>query len=390
MSTQGLRLLHIAPHAHGYGGIETLLARHATYEPANGFDSWQLGLFEKSTAAGGERYSPQRFSWRETPRRMRRAMSSAMVEREGSVVIWHNAWGLPWFADLDHSMRRIVVMHANPSYFAGWLPKIRRWIDGVLTVSKAGADAVKALLPGWADHRVAYLPLPIEPPREVDLGRPLCRPWLIGCAGRLARTQKRWERLVPFVAELARLGVNFRLEIVGRGPLQQRLAARWRDDSRIAVLGFLEKPEFWRTMQQWDGAVFFSDTEGGPLVLLEAMAVGVVPFYPAIGGSAGDDYVPRIDPRCHYPAADPVSAARRICDVLNSPAGKIRELRARAHALVLPHCDGGYESTFAGFVRHIAALPRISVPSRADRRSRWTDLLPLGLVTRAFPRSLWQ
>jgi glycosyltransferase involved in cell wall biosynthesis len=186
------------------------------------------------------------------------------------------------------------------------------------------------------------------------------------------------------------MGLPFRIEVVSDGPLRGWLERRLGSDPAVQFLGWQKTADYWRRMQDWDAAVFFSDHEGGPLVLLESMAAGVIPFYPAIGGSLGDEYVPRLDPRCYYRAGDPVAAARALRDVLASPPEFLAGLRSRAQAIAGPHGSGGYEAVFGEFIRRIAVLPRISREPGPGRPERLTDWLPLGLITRAFPAALWR
>jgi glycosyltransferase involved in cell wall biosynthesis len=388
MKAGAIKLLHIAPRARGVGGIESLLARHAEWDGVAGFDAAQIGLFDRRDRSA-ERFQAMAFGGGDTPRAMRRELHQAVRGYAGRVVVWHNAWGLPWFAELDGAARRIVCLHAHRSYFESWLPSVRRYIDGILAVSPGIARDAAELLPGWPAERLACLPLPIAPPEKLELTRPEREVWVIGCAGRLARPQKRWDRLVPCVAELRRLGLRFRLEIIGDGPLRPWLERRFRGDRAVSFLGFVDDAEYWRRMQSWDAALFFSEVEGGPIVLLEAMAAGVLPVYPAIGGSTGDDYAPQIDPRCYYAAGDPLAAARNLHALLALPRAELTAKRALARALAQPHTAGAYEARFAEFVPRIVALPRISEAGTARRRL-WADTLPLGLITRVLPGHLWR
>lgn len=387
MNASRIKLLHVAPRARGIGGIETLLARHARTDGAH-FDATQIGLFDRD-GRGETRFAAQGFGWRDTPRAMRAALRPALAQQAGSVAVWHNAWGLPWFADLDAAERRIVVLHAHRDYFAEWLPAVREQLDGILAVSPAIARDAAEMLPGWALERIDVLPLPIAPPVGLRADRRTSGPWVIGCAGRLARAQKRWDRLVPCVAELRRLGLDFRLEIIGDGPLRAELERAYRADAAVTFLGFVDEAEYWRRLATWDAALFFSEVEGGPIVMIEAMAAGVLPVYPQIGGSVGDDYAPRIDSRCHYPAGDPVAAARALHALLNLPAEEVEARRERARTLAAPHEGDGYERRFAAFVHRIAGLPRIA-RAPTPRSARWSDVVPLGLITRLFPGQLWR
>lgn len=388
MSATPIRLLHVCPWIRTIGGVETLLARHARADAAHGFDAWQLALFDKIPARADEPYATQAFSWRSTPRGMRRAIARACAVRAGSVIAWHNAWGLAWLADVDASHRRIACLQDSVMHFGPLLPGLAGAVDGVTCLSESAAGAIRAGLPALAPERVAVMPLPIAPPPGLDPDRPERGEWLIGCAGRLVRAQKRWDRLVPFVAELRRLGVSYRIEVISDGPLRPWLERRLGDDPAVRFLGWQGTEDYWRRLQAWDACVSFTDHEGGPIVLLEAMAAGVIPLYPAIGGSLGDDCVPRVDPRCHYPAGNPVAAARALQALLGAPRAEVAAMRRRAREVALAHGPEAYEREFLRFTRFIADSPRISREPTGDRKPRMSDWLPLGLLARAWPSAL--
>jgi glycosyltransferase involved in cell wall biosynthesis len=194
--------------------------------------------------------------------------------------------------------------------------------------------------------------------------------------------------LIPFVAELRRLGLGFRLEILSDGPMRRELERHLGGDSAVRFLGWQNSENYWSHLAEWDAAVFFSDWEGGPIVLLEAMAAGALPVYPSMGGSLGDDYVPLVDPRCYYPAGDARAAARAIDVIAKLPARERSELRDKARRLTSRHRGEKYQATFAAFMRRIATAPRISRADSNVRRSSLTDYLPLGVVTRLFPSAL--
>ena len=389
MNQSPLKLLHVSPWVRTIGGVETLLAHHAREDPGHGFEAWQMALFDKTAVRPSEHYSTQAFSWKSTPHTMRRVMARTLADHAGSVVVWHNAWGVPWFADVDASTRRIICLQDSVTHFGSLLPGLTGMVDGVTCLSESAARSVLDQWPGFPRERLAVMPLPIAPPAELSAVRALRREWIIGCAGRLVRAQKRWDRLVPFVKELRRLGLPCRLEVVGDGPLRQWLKWRLRHDSAIQFLGWQNPADYWRRLQTWDVSVSFTDHEGGPIVLLETMAAGVIPLYPAIGGSLGDDYAAQVDPRCYYPAGDPRAAARSLRELLASPPEQIARMRQRAQELAQPHATPGtYTTAFAGFIRRIAALPRVSSVPDGRRRPQVTDLLPLGLLTRALPGAL--
>lgn len=384
-----IKVTHLAPYARGRGGVETLLTLHAVTDLQRGLDSMQVGLFEKHRDPATRTYRPMEFGGWKTPGFMRRAMATTLATHPGSVTVWHMGWGLPWFADADASARRIVGLHADVGWFSPWLRQVSGLLDGIVVISNGAIADVRRLLPAFPVERIVNLALPISPPSVVDRRPDVGPTWVIGCSGRLERAQKRWDRLVPFVAELRRQGVKFRVEVMGAGRLRPWLERQFRGQDDVRFFDFAGKPEYWRRLETWDAAAFFSDLEGGPIVLIEAMAMGTLPIYPGIGGSLGDDYAPRVDARCHYPPGDPIAAARQLCALLRSAPTEVATLRARAQELARPHCNAGYEKAFAEFVQRIASLPRISAVPTGRVRRRWFDPIPLGLLTRLYPDSVW-
>jgi glycosyltransferase involved in cell wall biosynthesis len=404
MQEKTLKLVHLAAWIRGRGGVETLLERHRAGDARHGLSSTEMALFDGPSRKAADRqytpaspedaltpYSTQQFSWRTTPRGMRRSLARALEPHAAGLVVYHNAWGLPWFADRDGAKRRIAYLHTNENDFGPWLPALAPLVDGVVCVNPLAADAARRLLPALAAERFLTVRLPIEtPPPAASDSRPPRREWVIGCAGRQVRAQKRSERIVPFVGELKRLGVPFRMEILGDGPLRPWLQRRLAAEPAVRFFGWAGKEEFWRRLQSWDVAAFFCDMEGGPILLAEAMAAGALPVYPAIGGTLGDAYAPKIDRSCLYPAGNVKAAAAAVRELLTQPPQRIDEKRLLARELARAHEEADYVADFAAFAHRIAALPRRSREARGQRSTRWVDWLPLGVVTRACPQELWR
>jgi glycosyltransferase involved in cell wall biosynthesis len=387
-----VRVAHIASWVRSIGGVETLLARHAEKDAGGGLSATQFSLFDRPPYGGvrEENYVPLRFNWRSIPWRMRRQISGELARLAGAVTVWHGGWGLPWFADSDHSSRRVVCLWDGPQDFGSWLPQMRPWLDGVISMSQSATDAAREMLPDWPRERFQFLKVPMEFPSELSVARTCRDEWVIGSAGRLVTPQKRCERLVPFVEELRRLKVNYRLEINGDGPMKSWLQQKLGDDKRVEFLGWQDRELYWNRMQDWDAYVSFTDHEGGPIVLLEAMAAGALPVFPAIGGSLGDDYLSDLEVTCQYPAGDPIAAARVMRDLAETPVDVANRVRCVARESATSHTPTQYDADFASFTHSIAAMPRISLKPTGTRSTQWFDWLPLGLITRAFPSALWR
>jgi glycosyltransferase involved in cell wall biosynthesis len=379
MNSPPFRVVHVSPRVQARGGIESLHKNHRRLPLAQTF----VALFDRQPEAWPD-YINLNFTWRTPLWLMRRRFGRILAPYAGSLVVYHNGWGLPLFHDLDAAARRVVFLHGNPAFHAPDLPTFAGLVDGAAGVTPALRDAWQRDLPELTPARTILLRAPVEAPAMAGPARRPGGPVVLGYAGRIEQGQKRLDRLPALLRALDEVELCFRFEVLGdgalRAPLQRKLG------NRVHFHGWLHEDEFWRVLASWDGLVFFSDFEGGAIALFEAMAMGVVPFWPAIGGSWGDIYVPQIDPRCYYPPGDMVTLARAIRQVFLSPVEQLESMRVLARRLVADHSRDAYEAACVAWLRAVMEQPRISIGRR--RRSRPTDLLPLGLVTRAIPRAL--
>jgi len=149
-----------------------------------------------------------------------------------------------------------------------------------------------------------------------ELGLPADRP-VVGTAARLA-PQKGVEYLLRAAAVLRDEGRPVALVIAGDGPLKAPLEKMSRAlgvDTRF--LG--HRPDVAGLLQLFDVFVLPSVTEGLPLVVLEAMAVGCPVVATKVGG------VPEVveDGRTGrlVPAGDPEALAQAVADTLRDRAG---------------------------------------------------------------------
>ena len=389
-SKSPIPVAHVAAWIQSIGGVETLLRYHRQCDTRAGLAASQIALFDKTAIPDEPTYSTQRFSGWFTPHRMRRNLRETFGRMPESVVLWHNGWGLPWFADGDRSRRRIVCWWDSQTHWGPWLEAVKPWVDGVICMSDAAADHVGVLWPELPAERRGVMRVPIEPPSGLGHRPERSGEWVIGCAGRLVHAQKRADRLVPFVAALKKLGVPFRIEVVSDGPLRERLQRELSGEPSVQFLGWQSGDDYWRRVQGWDAMVSFTDHEGGPIVMLEAMAAGALPGFPSIGGSLVADYLPGLDPNCLYPPGEIVTAAARMHALMTMRADDLTRLRQRAQQIAQAHTVGRYHDAFAAFVRRIDCMPRISQPPQKQRGIKLTDFCPLGALTRCSRRSLWQ
>lgn len=365
-----------------------MLRRNWAGDARHGLDSQFLAYFEPDDGRT-ERVRGLGLTWRSTIRQAR-ARFRQRLAAEPEVISYANVWGLPFFADLDRAGRRIGALHGASADMPDHIRQARGLLDGVICVSEPLRELATRLLPELAADRIDIMPNPagrtqVEIPQPPLTGRPL----ILGYSGRLTRGQKRVDRLPLLVGELDRLGVDYRLEILGdgseRAALQRQLAGR----AKVVFHGRREGDAYWATLRQWDVLVFVSDFEGMPVSLLEGLSVGVMPLFPRIG-SGGDAYAARVWPDLLYPAGDLGAAARVLQSLARLSAPEVAELRQRGGEVVRPHLGECDLLAMSAFVRHIHALPRISQATFPRRPFYWSDHCPFGLLRRIYLPGFWR
>jgi glycosyltransferase involved in cell wall biosynthesis len=174
------------------------------------------------------------------------------------------------------SVVRVAQDHMN---LATYKPKLRqsmaRWyprLDAVVTLTAGDAQQYAPLLGG----RTRVLDIPNGVP---DLGghRATLDPKVVISAGRLAR-QKGYDRLLPVWARVAEKRPDWRLEIYGAGPpeIEEPLRRQIEDlgiQGSARLMG--RTSELFQRMAESSLYVMTSRREGLPMVLLEAMGVGL-------------------------------------------------------------------------------------------------------------------
>lgn len=177
---------------------------------------------------------------------------------------------------------------------------------------------------------------------------------LIGAAGRLQRV-KGFDVLIAAFGALGR-DVPARLAILGDGPegaALEREAARLPDPSRVRFAGHVE--DFSSALAALDVLAVPSRHEGMPMVLLEAMALGLPIAAARVGGipeAVVDDVSALL-----VPPEDPAALASALARLARDPALRAR-LGAAARARALS------DFTAERMARETAAVYREAVAER--------------------------
>jgi glycosyltransferase involved in cell wall biosynthesis len=139
---------------------------------------------------------------------------------------------------------------------------------------------------GIKENKITVVYNGIEDPVEEEVSRDYHsddRPIKVLCVGRLIPI-KRYDLVIDAIHILKKEYPNIILSIAGAGPMEQTLKNKidkYGLSDSINILGYVKNTKY--LYQNADMFILFSDTEGSPIVLIEAMAQSL----PIISSSVG-------------------------------------------------------------------------------------------------------
>ena len=152
----------------------------------------------------------------------------------------------------------------------------RRIIDKLKHDSVLGKKKV-------GDVRYGVKMPPLRKKRAIFCGQ---RPLRILYCGRIVEEQKRISLLPLILKDLDKAGLNYEMTLAGNGCELNKMAELlqpWVRRKKVYISGGLDQKAVSQTMAKNDIFLLFSDYEGLPLALLEAMAHGLVPVVSNLG-----------------------------------------------------------------------------------------------------------
>ncbi len=379
-----IKLLHCSPTREDHGGIQSVLAYHHAGDAQLGFAARFLGYFDPAVTWDGDCATLAAGGW-ERVGTVRHRFAAVAGSRPADLAIYHDGWGLDWFAPLDRAARRIIFLHTEWPHADELLRRHGHLVDGFLTVSRAYADRVRRVLPEFPADRIKALPYFVDPPPDFGRDSAVARepgPLRLGYAGRIVAAHKRLDRLPALIAELDGQRVDYVFELAGEGDLRPELQRRLGAHPRVRFLGWQRGEAYWRTLARWDAQVFLSDYEGLARAGMEGMLSGAVLIYPDFSAAAAELLGPQAAAGL-YPVGDMAAAARRIVALAGMGREERQRLGKAAREHLAGHTPAHYNAAYRDFLRGIVARPAVA---RVQPSPAWHDWVPLGLYTRLFPR----
>jgi glycosyltransferase involved in cell wall biosynthesis len=243
----------------------------------------------------------------------------AKIAKLGIRVIILNSWEYNEILDLprkDLTIPVISIVHNDRDVFYEMARLLQDRVSTIVAVSDRIRTKLKAVVPLSRRSIVRYIPYGVEP---VALREPKTsdRPLQLVYLGRIQQEQKRIFDLVPFVTALNALGVNCVLNVIGDGgdvrELFDKLSLR-PGTAQINFWGPVLHREAMQQLSTQDIYLLFSEFEGLPISLLEALTRGVVPVVSQISSGVSEILIDSVNARI-FPIGRADLAAKIVAEL---------------------------------------------------------------------------
>lgn len=268
-----------------FGGIETFLKRIAHCLVGKGHavtivETEEHGEWADDFSAAG--FSVVDILGESLRSRTHHAKRIASSLRRFDVIILNDApYAQAVLGLLPRTTAVFPVVHLDmPSFYTNAIGSRGEW-DAVVSVGPRVTRILREQY-GIPTDLIREIPYGVEVPEQwpkASITTDTTRPLKVVYVGRLEDRQKGVMRLPAIVAQASRQS-PVALEIVGDGPDRQKLQSALLavcPDLAVRFHGLLSKDETRTVLKKQDVLILPSTFEGYPIVVLEAMAEGVVP-----------------------------------------------------------------------------------------------------------------
>lgn len=189
-----------------------------------------------------------------------------------------------------NAVRKLIeVVHNDLPRLFGIVKKFENEINVCMGVSR---DINRSLVEDYqiAPEKVHYKESPVkyDTGLERDYALDDRQPLRIGYAARLSKSQKRADLLPELMDRLVERGVHFRMQIAGKGSLQNMIQTHIEQKGYAefaSMSGYIPRENMNRFWSGQDVFINLSEYEGVGLSMLEAMGNGCVPVVTRVAGS---------------------------------------------------------------------------------------------------------
>jgi glycosyltransferase involved in cell wall biosynthesis len=250
----------------------------------------------------------------------------------GIQIIILNSWEYSQILNLpkqDLTIPVIAIIHNDRDVFYENALLLHDRVSTIVAVSSTICRKLKAVLPLSRRSIVRWIPYGVDPAparQQWSENRPLQLVYL----GRIQQEQKRILDLLPFVEALNSLRVDSVLSLIGEGESSRGLLDKLSESSgtvQIAFPGPLLHQEAMRQLASQDIYLLFSEFEGLPISLLEALVRGVVPVVSQVPSGVSEILIDSVNAKI-FPIGRPDLAAKIVAELAHDVPQLTRLSRA--------------------------------------------------------------
>lgn len=356
------------------GGVQVFLLQALRHLPELGFQPYILDIGSETTALT-EQFVPFEPFILRAPELSQRGTTlwstgvAAQLQKLDIELVVLNEWVYSrLLQDIPAALPVIAICHvdSDEQYYYSLPDLLAHRLHAVVAVSETIAQKLCQVMPAERRGSVQTIRYGLEGyVTETRQERAAPPPLRLIYLGRLVQKQKRIYDLIPFVKTLNTLGVNYHLTIVGAGEAAADLKAALADEIASSLVNFtgpLPHDQAMIELSRQHLCLLFSEYEGSPISVLEALACGVAPV--VTNGLIPELLVDGVNARL-FPVGRPEIAAAMAAELAHDPAA-LDTLSRQALALGSQFKS---EETF----RRYAQLFAEATAQAGDRQSWWTD-----------------
>ena len=283
-------VVHVLPDK--MGGMMNVLANFLEYRRQDGLDQYVVlthNHLSADTRFNGQLPADRQVTVEyslpvENLHAVLRRLAAAIPPGPG-VLVANDLLELAMLSCHDPGRAVVQMLHGDDEYYYDLALRHAPVIDVFVTISRAMHAELLKRLP---ERRDAILCLPFGIPIPVKVRSAKAGPLRLIFAGRLENGQKGIFDLPEIDRHLHELDVRVQWTVVGGGPDEAQLRARWKDHAHVRWLGSRSNAEVLALYAEQDVFVLPTRAEGFSVALLEAMGAGLVPVVSDIASGVPD------------------------------------------------------------------------------------------------------